>query len=98
MTSAPFGSSGSDDYFDRHKFNELKKRYDSTENDPRARAAFKKEITSKKGPKSAERLDARIAAARKPAAKPTPSAAKKPIAKPAPKAPAARKARTPKKK
>ena len=86
MTSAPFGSSGSDDYFDRHKFNELKKRYDSTENDPRAKAAFKKEITSKKGPKSAERLDARIAAARKPAAKP------------APKAPAARKARTPKKK
>ena len=110
MTSAPFGSSGSDDYFDRHTFNELKKRFDATANDPRARAAFKKEITSKKGPKSAERLDARIAAARKPAAKPTPSAAKKPTAKPtpraakkpaarpAPKAPVARKARTPKKK
>ena len=86
MTSTPLGPFGSDDYFDRHKFNELKKRFDSTANDPRARAAFKKEITSKKGPKSAERLDARIAAARKPAAKP------------APKAPVARKARTPKKK
>ena len=46
--TAPFGSSGSDDYFDRHKFNELKKRFDSTANDPRAKAAFKKEITSKK--------------------------------------------------
>jgi hypothetical protein len=100
MTSTPFGSSGSDDYFDRHKFNELQKRFDSTANDPRARAAFKKEITSpyKKGPKSAERLDARIAAARKPTAKPTPRAAKKPAARPAPKAPVARKARTPKKK
>ena len=87
-SGAPFGSYGSDDYFDRHQYNELQKRFDSTANDPRARAAFKKEITSpyKKGPKSAERLDARIAAARKPAAKP------------APKAPAARKARTPKKK
>jgi hypothetical protein len=98
MTSTPFGSSGSDDYFDRHKFNELKKRFDSTANDPRARASLKKEITSKKGPKSAERLDARIAAARKPTAKPAPSAAKKPAARPAPKAPVARKARTPKKK
>jgi hypothetical protein len=80
MTSAPFGSSGSDDYFDRHKFNELKKRHDSTANDPRARAAFKKEFESKAA-----------AATKKPTAKPTPSAAKKPTAKPATKAPVAKK-------
>jgi hypothetical protein len=60
MTYAPFGSSGSDDYFDRHKFNELKKRHDSTANDPRARAAFKKEFESKAA-----------AATKKPTAKPT---------------------------
>ena len=87
MTSTPVGSSGSDDYFDRHKFNELKKRSDSTANDPRARARLKKEVESKAA-----------AATKKPAAKPTPSAARKRAAKPTPKAPVARKARTPKKK
>jgi hypothetical protein len=85
--TAPFGSSGSDDYFDRHKFNELKKRVDATANDPRARARLKKEVESKAA-----------AAIKKPAARLLSSAAKKPAARPAPKAPAARKARTPKKK
>ena len=79
-SGAPFGPSGSDDYFDRHKFNELQKRFDSTANDPRARASLKKEVESKAA-----------AATKKPAAKPTPSAAKKPTAKPAPKAPVAKK-------
>jgi hypothetical protein len=83
MTSAPFGPSGSDDYFDRHKFNELQKRFDSTANDPKARAALKKELTSKRGPTSVEKLDAKISAAKKPFAKPTTKAsvAKKPVPK-----------------
>ena len=80
MTSAPFGSSGSDDYFDRHKFNELKKRIDATANDPRARARLKKEVESKAA-----------AAIKKPAARLLSSAAKKPAAKPATKAPVAKK-------
>jgi len=100
MTSAPFGPSGSDDYFDRHKFNELKKRFDSTANDPKARAALKKEFTSRGGrPKSAEKLDAAIAKAKKPSAKPTPSAAKASVAKrPAPAKASVAKKRAPKKK
>jgi hypothetical protein len=74
---APSGPSGSDDHFDRHQFNELQKRFDATANDPKARAALKKELTSTKGHTSAAKLDARIA-----------SATKKAPAKPAPKAPA----------
>ena len=79
-TSAPFGSSGSDDYFGKANFNELKKRFDSTANDPKARASFKKEFESKAA-----------AATKKPAAKPLPSAAKKPAAKPTTKASVAKK-------
>ena len=100
MTSAPFGPSGSDDYFDRHKFNEMQKRFDSTANDPKARAALKKELTSRGGPKvgytSAEKLDAAIAKAKKPSAKPTTKASV--VKKPAPAKASVAKKPAPKKK
>ena len=47
MTSTPFGSSGREDYFNRDQFNEVKKRYDSTANDPAARSSLKKEVQAK---------------------------------------------------
>ena len=50
MTSAPFGSSGSDGYFDRHKFNELKKR-----------AAATKKPTAKPTPSAAKKPTAKPA-------------------------------------